>query len=152
MKQDPGSLDNLRDIVMPDPVSWWPLAPGWWILLGLVVTGAGLVAIRLIRAWRTNAYRRAALRELKSATTVAAVADILKRTALCAWPRSDVASLVGTAWCDWLIATGPVALPDSTARILTEQIFRDSSTPESVGELTTFADGWIRRHSVSGDA
>ena len=33
---DPGSLQNLNDIVLPAPVPWWPLAPGWWVLIGLI--------------------------------------------------------------------------------------------------------------------
>ena len=36
-QQDP--LSQLRDIHTPDPISWWPLAPGWWILAGLVIIG-----------------------------------------------------------------------------------------------------------------
>ncbi|MEJ2181709.1 MAG: DUF4381 domain-containing protein [Gammaproteobacteria bacterium] len=35
----------LRDIHMPDTVYWWPLAIGWWILLGLLVA---IVAITYI--------------------------------------------------------------------------------------------------------
>jgi len=27
----------LRDIHLPDPISWWPLAPGWWVLLVLFI-------------------------------------------------------------------------------------------------------------------
>jgi len=152
MTADDASLENLRDIVMPEPVSWWPLAPGWWVLLGCVAVGAIVTIVRLVRRWRANAYRRAALQELKSADTVAAIADVLKRTALCAWPRSDVAALSGTAWCDWLATTSHAPLPDSTTRILTNDVFRDSSTPEAVGELTTFAVTWIRQHSASGEA
>lgn len=28
----------LRDIHLPEAISWWPLAPGWWILLTLVMS------------------------------------------------------------------------------------------------------------------
>ena len=27
----------LRDLHLPDAISWWPLAPGWWIVLGLAL-------------------------------------------------------------------------------------------------------------------
>ena len=27
---DAGSLQNLNDIVVPEPVAWWPPAPGWY--------------------------------------------------------------------------------------------------------------------------
>lgn len=27
---------SLRDIHLPDPVSWWPLAFGWWLVFGVV--------------------------------------------------------------------------------------------------------------------
>ena len=33
---DPGSLQNLNDIVVPGPVAWWPLAPGWYLLLAVL--------------------------------------------------------------------------------------------------------------------
>ena len=59
---DPGRLP-LRDIHLPAPVSWWPLAVGWWGLLGLAM----LVAVALILWWRqrrTRHARRAALAEL----------------------------------------------------------------------------------------
>jgi hypothetical protein len=35
MNQDP--LAQLRDIHLPDPISIWPLAVGWWILLTIIM-------------------------------------------------------------------------------------------------------------------
>lgn len=42
MKPDISSIP-LRDIHLPDSVSWWPLAPGWWITLGLLILAAATV-------------------------------------------------------------------------------------------------------------
>ena len=41
MNGSPDPLSELRDIHLPDPVSWWPPAPGWWIAVGI---GFGLLA------------------------------------------------------------------------------------------------------------
>ena len=31
-------LVNLKDIHLPSPVSFWPPAPGWWILAVLLIS------------------------------------------------------------------------------------------------------------------
>ncbi len=38
----------LRDIHLPDPISWWPPAIGWWILLGVICVGI-FVLVRMSR-------------------------------------------------------------------------------------------------------
>lgn len=30
-------LAQLKDIHLPTPIGWWPLAPGWYILMGLIL-------------------------------------------------------------------------------------------------------------------
>ena len=37
-------LDQLRDIHLPEPILWWPLAPGWWLLIIMAV----VLAARLV--------------------------------------------------------------------------------------------------------
>ena len=30
----PRTLFHLRDLHLPDALGWWPLAPGWWVVIG----------------------------------------------------------------------------------------------------------------------
>ncbi len=55
-------LDLLRDIALPPAVSWWPLAPGWWVVTGfsLMLLVAGVVYLLK----RRSSLRYAALEEL----------------------------------------------------------------------------------------
>ena len=61
---DPGSLQNLNDIVAPAPVAWWPLAPGWYALAGILLLALFWLGFRRLRSWQQNRYRREALRAL----------------------------------------------------------------------------------------
>ena len=150
MNPDPASLENLRDIVELPPVPWWPPAPGWWALLTVAVVATLVVAFRIWRAWRAAAYRRGALRELESATNVAAIAEILKRTALAAYPRSEVASLSGSAWSQWLTETGSREVPRAVVEMLTSGVF-GKHDQASVSEVATFAAAWVQGHRGPAD-
>ena len=103
----------LRDLHLPEPVSAWPPAPGWWLLLVLALAALAWVAHRWVRAYARDSARRQALRAID-----AAVADygrhgdairlgselsaLLRRTMLAYAPRADVAGLTGEAWLTWL--------------------------------------------------
>ena len=55
----------LRDIHLPAPISWWPPAPGWWLLL------FGIPTLLILLAWlwrwvRRKTVRKLALAELES--------------------------------------------------------------------------------------
>jgi len=113
---DPASLQNLNDIVLPTPVDWWPLANGWYVVFGIVLIAIGWVGYRLVQDWKSNRYRRAALQELQLLTkgiqsevdrdsSLRQVPILLKRTALSAYPREQVASLSGKDWFGFLNAS-----------------------------------------------
>jgi hypothetical protein len=145
MNSDPASLENLRDIVVPPPVPWWPPAPGWWFVLVVIAIATLVTAFRIWRVWRANAYRRAALHELQQATAITQIAEILKRTALVAYPRSDIAALSGPAWCQWLGETGAIQVPGTVAEALTQGVFGIAQRV-NVSEVSAFAADWIRNH------
>ena len=111
-------LAQLDDISGLDKVSWWPLAPGWWVVLALLalVIVAGLI-IYLRRRARERSWKGEAERELaalekklteKSAQEVAAALSItLRRIAMQRFSRADCAGLEGKLWLQWLTDKDP---------------------------------------------
>jgi hypothetical protein len=140
---DPADLSNLRDIAMPPPVSFWPPAPGWWVV-GAACLAAGCLAVAaVVRHRRRNAYRREALRELASADA-SDISAILKRAALAAFPREQVASLSGPAWLAFLDRTGGTKFTMTALAFMTYG--GSDSTVESV---RAEAHRWLLAHSPS---
>ena len=141
MTTDPYSLNYLRDIVIPDPPPLWPFATGLWVAIGVVVLTLGLIIRRLMIIRRRNAYRRAGLQLLHTATSTHDVSVIMKRVALAAFPRERVASLYGEDWIAFLQETCPSV--SFAAAIASE----DSASPS--GDIVTLARTWIQQHRVS---
>ncbi|MEN8190681.1 MAG: DUF4381 domain-containing protein [Thermodesulfobacteriota bacterium] len=96
------SLSNLRDIAIPEPPPLWPPAPGTIILLVFVFLAVCYAALLCYRHWKQNAYRRAGLLLLQDAVTKHDMAITLKRVAMAAFSREEVASLYGEEWIAFL--------------------------------------------------
>ena len=149
---DPADLSNLRDIVLPPPVSFWPPAPGWWIVGAALLAASLFLLAKQVARYRRNAYRRAALKELDrigpvaDAATAQRVSTILKRTALAAFPRTEVAHLSGPAWLAFLDRSGGSdAFTSGPARMLPDLAF--GAAPKVDGDaISTEARRWVRRH------
>lgn len=146
------SLSRLHDIVAPPPVPLWPPAPGWYVVGAAALLLLGFAAWRLARRWRRNAYRRAALADLHSLQDPGGVSPLLKRTALVAWPREQVASLSGDQWHHFLAESVGQARAESGWATSMDRVGynRDANLSEQERqELLAFAELWIRRHRVS---
>ena len=57
-------LSQLRPLHAPDPVSWWPPAPGWIALFLLTMLTLILLAIWFYQTYQSRAWKRAALKQL----------------------------------------------------------------------------------------
>ena len=113
MNTDATSLDRLHDIIVAPPVPWWPPASGWYWVLGLMVVMLLAALITGLIRWQHNRYRREALAELARqevalqnaelrSPALLSLAELLKRTAVTAFPREDVATLTGPKWFEFL--------------------------------------------------
>jgi hypothetical protein len=104
---------------------------------------------RYRRSRATNQYRREALAALDALgrPTVSAVNSILKRTALTAGGRDEIASLSGAAWIDFLRATGPAARLGKAEGALLEDGGYSARNVEGTAVIE-YARNWIRTHRV----
>ena len=141
MGGDQYSLSNLRDIVIPDAPSIWPLAPGLWLVLGMVALTLCLIVWQWRAARMRNAYRRAGLLLLSDAKTAHDVSVVMKRVALAAFPREQVASLYGEDWAVFLQETCP--------RASFLELAAADGNADSLQNLIGLAGTWIRYHRVA---
>lgn len=164
MQSDPTSLDRLHDIVPPPSVPWWPPAPAWYWVLGLLCIAIVVWLLRAFMHWQRNRYRREALAELakhesalrdasQRGDALTALAELLKRTAITAFPRADVASLTGATWDGFLDRTAAKKSFAQGSGSLLEASAYDPRSTSSVDELKALelahqVRDWIARHRV----
>jgi len=143
----------MHGLVMPDPVSLMPVTPGWLVLGGWLLAVL-IIALRyLIRLRRLNRYRREALvilktiendSELGPVESAQRIAALIKRTALAAYPRQQVASLSGKDWAQFLKES---ANNDRQIADAAETLAAAAYRPDADGrELSAPARRWIRLH------
>jgi hypothetical protein len=133
----------LRGLQLPEAVGWWPLAPGWWLLMAVVVVTLGWLLRAWLRRHAQAAARRKALRQLEESrsayayhgnpvTLGAEVSELLRRTMLAYAPRAEVAGLTGDAWLAWLDRDlDEPRFREGAGRILLELPYRN---PQAVTE------------------
>ena len=158
---NPDPLTDLRDWHLPDPVSWWPPALGWWLLAGLLLVGLWF-AMRGGRGWRRQgSSTQAALRQLDDLGKtlardgdrrrfVVCVSQLLRRLALVRYPREQVAGLSGETWLAFLDATGGGGgFTQGAGRVLAESAYRAEASAERKVDperLLRLAADWIHAH------
>lgn len=153
---------DLRDIAMPDAVGFWPPAPFACFLLVLIGCSLVLLILRWLARRRSEAYRREGLalaarieekfrNQESTAAGLEALGSLLKRVALAAFPRRQVAALSGEAWLRFLESTCPeCSFTTGPGRLLADAAYDRSKAAEIRTEdgrqLLAQARNWIRNH------
>lgn len=141
----------LRDLHLPAPIGWWPLAPGWWLLAVTVLLMLGSAGLWLRRRRRLRPIRLAlseldALKRDLAATPaerLQRLSILLRRVALTLYPREETASLTGAAWLRWLDAgLGTPGFSEGPGRVLAEAPYRRLSEPVAE-ELFRLCRDWL---------
>jgi Domain of unknown function (DUF4381) len=158
------ALQKLADISVPPPVSWVPQTWGWAMLAVAVLALMAWMIARGARHYAANRYRREGLSELdriearlnnenERGKALAVMPALLKRVALAAWPRAEVAQLSGASWIAFLRAhAGKVGFPDDAAGLLDDLEYRSHQpvvSADKARRITGAVRNWIEGHIVS---
>lgn len=144
-------LDMLKPAPEPAPISMVPQTWGWVVLAVALLLVVGLILVTIWRHRRANAYRRLALKELdRCQNDPAKAAEIVRRAALAAFPRSQVAGLTGENWTNFLGQTADLSgFSASALGNLAAAPYRKGISDPNAAELARY---WIKSHRSKGAA
>ncbi|GAA4357464.1 DUF4381 domain-containing protein [Kangiella marina] len=143
-------LEQLRDIHTPETVSWWPLAIGWWVVIGLVVLILVLLLIKTLIKKHHYRYVRFATSELKSLANsdeprwLAKCHNIMRRLCLCYGDEALVSSLSQAEWLRLLQSTNQQQLSQDTLDAVVDLPYKPVEASESLNKALIINEviGW----------
>ncbi|MBT8130570.1 MAG: DUF4381 domain-containing protein [Gammaproteobacteria bacterium] len=155
----------LRDIHLPEPVSWWPPAPGWWLLLiaGIIII-AGLLVFRRISNSRLlkrtviaelNTVREAYHQNHDPVELVKSLSTLMRRASISFYPRGTAASLTGQDWLKYLDSTSTRKdFEHGNGRILATAPYLPANSRIDVDleDLLSLCENWLNNQPFKGDA
>jgi hypothetical protein len=147
----------LRDIHLPAAISWWPPAPGWWLIGAFVIGVLVYYLVRYVRQFR----QRNALKLLNKIkldleagvlpeTCLQVLSSVMRRFAMSvAINPALVAGLIGKPWLQYLdscwqrdaFCDGPGSMLTVAPYAPANSISRDAAI-----ELTSVCIDWVRQH------
>lgn len=142
----------LRDIQVPEAISSWPPAIGWWILAVLVPLCLYLTYRLYKRLTRKTALTEAKkylqeLREDKKMTKrqkVVAISGLMRRIAVTLYPRVRVASLTGDKWLNFLDESIPNrGFNSDTGWLLTKGLYGKKDDSYYIAPLINLCETWL---------
>jgi hypothetical protein len=150
-----GQTLPLRDIHLPGGVSWWPPAPGWWLSLALLLGAAAVLWYwRRYGSARRSLYRQT-LQELERIENRFGQKDnerqvlenlsvLLRRVAVSRHPRTQVASLTGRRWLEFLDSvSGGTGFSGGPGRILADAPYNPALHTDNIPDLIDLCRRWL---------
>ena len=146
----------LVDIILPEPISLWPLAIGWWFLLFLAVLTIIVLIISIYKHQKKWGYRKESLALLKhyyqqwqqtqnSSQACQAMLTVLKRTAITAYPQQAIDALYGADWVKILNQQIKGSIDHTLSQAICEQQYSPLSEID-IEQVYLHCRQWVKQH------
>ena len=151
MNEAATSLDRLHDIVLPPEVPWWPLAPGWYVVVRHPARSRSRPRPSRLEALAGQCLSSRRVARACLVDDAAGIAELLRRTALAVAPRAVIArndrQLRGwTGWPRNVLRPCPSRARATHRRGLCPA----DAKQDELRALRDYAAHWIARHQVTG--
>ena len=148
--------EQLRDVHLPDAISWWPLAWGWWVLLVIVLCAVSVLVWQIKRSINKNRYRGLAITELESVIAqwreddnsiayLQSANSVLKRAVLHTSQDSSLTTTSGKTWVGLLHQWSPKALSEVSQNALAYECYQPSCDTD-INSVHTELVRWLKKH------
>jgi len=152
-----GDSLQLQDIHLPPSPGLWPLAPGWWLLLAIILVVTVWLTITIYRGAKHKKKQQKILNKYKaledilkkspSNEVIAKINILLRQLAVTQFPRSQIASLTGGDWLHFLDQSGETqGFTKGAGRILIDAPYRHGELQNlNLDEFTPLIGSWIKK-------
>jgi uncharacterized membrane protein len=151
------SLDNLHDIIVPEAIGFFPLAPGWVIVGILLVALLFHWSIQFYRAYKKSLYKREALQEFDtlseaSRENILKLLDLAKRVAIAAYGRENVAQFSGERWWHFMEEHSKVHVSSELRSEIDTLLYNESALlNHNFEKIRSMVSVWIKTHKGTSD-
>lgn len=146
-------LSQLRDIHLPEDASWWPLALGWWIIIGLIIA---IIIVLMIMRWQKTKLERMSrfalieLQALKSNETgswALELQTLLKRVAFEYFPKVDLQNCSEQEWLSFLSLSGDTIWSDESLKLFRDFAYQNPHSFKSINREQVYQESalWIKQ-------
>ncbi len=151
---------ELRDIHLPEPISWWPVAPGWWILAASILLII-IVFFIIRKIYSSRQLKREISSELEKikqqfqetqnkSQLAKSLSILLRRASITYYPANNIAGLTGSDWLLYLDTTktnssGSKKFQSDTGRILLHAPYLpdDKKLDFDAPALISLCESWL---------
>jgi hypothetical protein len=155
------SIEQLKELGLPAPISYAPQTWGWWVLLAVLLLTALAIGARRYRQWRRDRYRREALVRLAQLrdrsddlNALRELPELLKRVAISMPLSQSVAAAEQEDWQHFLQQHSKKTLPADFSQQLARLAYAPDdvlrSLPASQRQaLFDTCQHWVEHHHVA---